>query len=365
MNTLAYVVSYAIATSILGPIVFTLKSFFVKLVCYYVLYELTITDTQLVRRFDNEVLITSSRFVRLGGRVVPGLGWHLIKLKSTQQWCLCQYEKENHGYLYRIYSLNSLLHLSKSLFNEKDGINQLWFEPSKYDWQLIRPLNMVLPLPLFPFVYPHQQQAIDTIYRAFKAHPYNQVSAIIKGVSRSGKSTTANQLALAMMKDGFTATVVSGWNPGVSGMTLSLLEGEIERTSMAPLVIILDEYNELVNMAFKGSRKTQRLQLTNDNVKKQKEEDEEVEDSEDSGSKTKQCTSYASNKSTFLSFMDRIRSLPYVILIATTNLAILPDENSEYGPFYNSSRLQFRFHYPAQIDDSSSSDIQTKGIRHR
>jgi hypothetical protein len=159
-----------------------------------VFYHLTLRDNELARRMDRLLVQTgwlTSR--RMGGRVVPGYGWHVVRLPSSLQWVLCRRVTEDSGRasIYELYSLAPLEHLSKSLFNATDGIKQLWFEPTCNDWQLIRPLNLVLPLPVFRADYPHQTAAVHTLFHAFQTHVHHRTSAIIQGGTRAGKSTTA------------------------------------------------------------------------------------------------------------------------------------------------------------------------------
>ena len=287
-------------------------------------YNLITGATDVFDQLDAFIL-KNGTFVsgkQLSGRLKPALGLHIFKYKS--QWILAwkyNVETDRSTPFYHLYSLSSLDHLYN--FQEKSGTMEMWFEPTSHDWQLIRPMKMTVMLPQNgAVIYPHQQKVVDTLIYDYENNSSHNVSAIIKGPTRTGKSTTARYLAEQMKTRKYFPIVVTGFNPTIPGLVLSLLNSEFDRTEQSPMILVLDEYDSLIKAAATGD--------TSKDIKSAEKE---------------RPMSYAHNKATILSFLDRLAALPYIIIIATTNIPEYPSDSDVLAPFYNSARLKYKYDF--------------------
>lgn len=331
------------------PTLFTLIKHFICNVC---LHSFVFLDEQEIDCLDNYISKYGAVIsgTQLQGRVKPRTeNIHLFYWKETSQWIFAyrgsssnNLQKTSAKIYYCLYSYHPLMHLRTGLFRDQKGIMEMWFEPTPHDWQFAYPLKIYTSLPVNSNAYSYQKEAIVTLIKSYSAHPIHSVSCIIKGPTKCGKSTTARYLAYELKKLGYSPIVVSGFSPSIPGMILSLLNNEFERAEQSPMILVLDEYDQLVDSI--GKNKSEEQELDEETKAPNQAEQETC----DTTMKESRRSCYTCNKSMFCTFMDRLAALSNLIVVATTNVKQFPSQDNLLA-FYNSARLNHRFDFTSVV----------------
>ena len=195
-----------------------------RLATELLLYSFELLDTCEINALDGLVL-RKGVFIngrQLQGRLKPADGrLHVVQLNRRILFCLRHSSSANAKHKddvsYAVYAFHPLDWLPSFLTNSKTASWKCGVEPTPHAWQFAYPLKIHTSLPLNSKPFTYQERMINALSMAFAIDPIHNVSCLIRGVSKVGKSTAARYLADSLQQKGYTPIVVSGFSPVCRG----------------------------------------------------------------------------------------------------------------------------------------------------
>jgi hypothetical protein len=307
------------------------------------LYTTIVRQEAYVERIGNLIMEQNKndRVVQFFAPVArPGPGYHILWVDGLPVLALFYYSASSPNCTYPNYELTSLqsLHkLPRILFG--NDILEIVFEPVSNDWMLQFPLIRSRARPLDTDsgeTYVWKKETIEEIIQLYKDSPNRHVSILVYGKSGVGKTRLGLDIAWELQRrDECTPTLVTGFNPMISGMRFSLLEGHVASGPMAPDVITIDEYDKIVEHACKP-------------------------EAERRGTPGQMC--YANDKTTLAQCRDTLDIRDNSIIIYTMNGDPHKyDGDPDAGAFFRKETVQLVIH--ATVDEIDEDDKKKKRKR--
>ena len=289
----------------------------VKWVLMRPFHYISVDEPVLTRAIDIAIIHGgwSSNMQFVGLTKTPGNGIHFFAIGGRWFFAQRYYTRDNKGQhvLYQMYSMRSLDTLPELLL-AGDGVFEIWFEPAANPWYTRNAEMRCVPLPSttpFPWQLELATELLTDYQDNTKGGFIDHASALIWGETGAGKSTFASYLA-SMMKATLSVSpvIIRGFNATTQGIDFSVLENIMRRTAKTPVILVLDEWDKMVEHALKQR---------------------------EAGNPT--C--YAQDKANLCNFRDRLETLRYVIVIATTNIDP-PKPEDDKGPFFRAESFRRR-----------------------
>lgn len=279
------------------------------------LYKMYIHEESLAKALGTHIAKcgVSYRKQYNGLSIVPSDGLHYIRLDG-QRLIAYQYKSyKSQVPHFDVYSFTSLDGLHKKLLPGR-GCYQIKFEVTSTEYQKSEACMEQVRMPV-GVAYQWQKDAIAHVMTEYKqSGKMCHSSLLVWGDSGVGKTTIAKYMSEYMLQQGMDPVIVYGFSPTMVGINFITMNRVTNRTEKSPIIIVLNEWDEMVKEALTVDKKVSKV-----------------------------C--YAQDKSSLCDFRDWLDDLQYCIIIATMNP--VPPTTIEHKPFYR--RQSFNVQMQANI----------------